>query len=46
MASGTGGAWTLNNATKYVACKTLKRGDWKNSQLIKGDVPPRSLTLT
>jgi dihydrofolate reductase len=28
----------LNNATKYVASRTLKSVDWKNSQLIKGDV--------
>ncbi|MGQ0643045.1 MAG: dihydrofolate reductase family protein [Gemmatimonadaceae bacterium] len=32
------GAAELNNATKYVASKTLKGVDWKNSQLITGDV--------
>ena len=31
-------AVALNNATKYVASRTLKSVDWKNSQLIKGDV--------
>jgi dihydrofolate reductase len=29
----------LNNATKYVASRTLKSVDWQNSQLIRGDVP-------
>lgn len=32
-------AVALNNATKHVASRTLKSVDWKNSQLIKGDVP-------
>jgi dihydrofolate reductase len=32
------GSAELNNATKYVASRTLKRVDWKNSNLIKGDV--------
>ena len=31
-------AVVLNNAKKYVASRTLKSVDWKNSQLIKGDV--------
>ncbi len=31
-------AVVLNNAKKYVASRTLKSTDWKNSQLIKGDV--------
>lgn len=31
-------AVALNNATKFVASRTLKSVDWKNSQLIKGDV--------
>ena len=31
-------AVALNTATKYVASRTLKSVDWKNSQLIKGDV--------
>jgi dihydrofolate reductase len=29
----------INNAKKYVASKTLKKLDWNNSELIKGDVP-------
>jgi dihydrofolate reductase len=28
----------INNATKYVASKTLKKLDWSNSELLKGDV--------
>lgn len=28
----------INNAKKYVASKTLKKLDWRNSELIKGDV--------
>jgi dihydrofolate reductase len=28
----------INNAKKYVASKTLKKLDWSNSELIKGDV--------
>jgi dihydrofolate reductase len=28
----------INNAKKYVVSKTLKKLDWKNSELIKGDV--------
>ncbi|MBP1715094.1 MAG: dihydrofolate reductase [Deltaproteobacteria bacterium] len=28
----------INNAKKYVASKTLKRLDWRNSELIMGDV--------
>lgn len=28
----------LNNATKYVASRTLKRVDWQNSQLLGSDV--------
>jgi dihydrofolate reductase len=28
----------INNAKKYVASKTLKKLDWKNSDLVKGDV--------
>lgn len=28
----------LNEAKKYVASKTLKRLDWKNSQLLEGDI--------
>ena len=28
----------INNAKKYVASKTLKRLEWNNSELIKGDV--------
>jgi len=28
----------INNAKKYVASKTLKKFDWSNSELIKGDV--------
>jgi len=28
----------INNAKKYVASKTLIKGDWRNSELIKGDV--------
>src|SRR5262245_15719691 len=32
------GADSLNNAGKYVASRTLKRVDWKNSQLLQGDV--------
>jgi dihydrofolate reductase len=28
----------INNAKKYVASKTMKRLDWSNSELIKGDV--------
>lgn len=28
----------INNARKYVASKTLKKLDWRNSELIKGDV--------
>lgn len=28
----------INNAKKYVASKTLTKLDWKNSELIKGDV--------
>ena len=31
-------AVVLNNAKKYVASRTLRSVDWKNSQLIKGDV--------
>jgi dihydrofolate reductase len=33
------GAELLNNATKYVASKTLDSVDWANSQLLEGDVP-------
>ncbi|MBI4774740.1 MAG: dihydrofolate reductase family protein [Deltaproteobacteria bacterium] len=29
----------INNAKKYVASKTLKKLDWSNSELIKGDIP-------
>jgi dihydrofolate reductase len=29
----------LNNATKYVASRTLERVDWQNSQLLGADVP-------
>jgi dihydrofolate reductase len=32
------GADALNNATKYVASKTLDKVEWANSQLIEGDV--------
>jgi dihydrofolate reductase len=32
------GAEQLNNATKYVASRTLTSLEWKNSQLIEGDV--------
>ncbi len=28
----------INNAKKYVASKTLKKLDWRNSELLKGDV--------
>ncbi len=28
----------INNAKKYVASKTLKKLEWRNSELIKGDV--------
>ena len=28
----------INNAKKYVASKTLKKPDWSNSELIKGDI--------
>jgi dihydrofolate reductase len=28
----------INNSKKYVASKTLKKLDWKNSDLVKGDV--------
>jgi dihydrofolate reductase len=28
----------MNNATKYVASRTLKRATWKNTTLLKGDV--------
>ncbi len=28
----------LNNAKKYVASRTLKKVEWKNSELLKGDV--------
>ena len=28
----------LNDATKYVASRTLERVEWQNSQLLKGDV--------
>jgi dihydrofolate reductase len=28
----------INNAKKYVTSKTLKKFDWRNSELIKGDV--------
>jgi dihydrofolate reductase len=31
-------AVTLNNAKKYVASKTIKKLDWNNSELIKGNV--------
>jgi dihydrofolate reductase len=31
-------AAALNNATKYVASRTLQRVDWQNSQLLQGDV--------
>jgi dihydrofolate reductase len=31
-------AAAINHAKKYVASKTLKRLDWSNSELIKGDV--------
>jgi len=31
-------AASMNKAKKYVASKTLKRLDWSNSELIKGDV--------
>ena len=31
-------AAAINNAKKYVASKTLKKFDWSNSELIKGDV--------
>lgn len=33
------GAPIFNNATKYVASRTLKKVDWQNSQLLKGSVP-------
>jgi dihydrofolate reductase len=33
------GAKELNDATKYVASRTLDRVDWQNSVLIEGDVP-------
>ena len=29
----------INKAKKYVASKTLKKLDWSNSELLKGDVP-------
>jgi dihydrofolate reductase len=32
------GADALNNAKKYVASRTLKKVDWKNSKLMQGDV--------
>lgn len=35
----------LNKATKYVASRTLKKVDWQNSQLIKGDVAQEVATL-
>lgn len=38
-------AVALNNATKYVASRTLKNVSWKNSQLIKGDVAQEVATL-
>jgi dihydrofolate reductase len=31
------GADLLNDATKYVASRTLERVDWRNSQLLEGD---------
>lgn len=34
----TPGAASLNNAKKYVASKTLTKLDWRNSELIEGDV--------
>jgi len=33
------GAKSLNDATKYVASRTLRSLDWSNSVLIEGDVP-------
>jgi dihydrofolate reductase len=33
------GAIELNNAKKYVASRSLKNVEWKNSELLKGDVP-------
>lgn len=33
------GAPIFNNATKYVASRTLKTVDWQNSRLLKGSVP-------
>ena len=33
------GAKSLNDATKYVASRTLRSLDWSNSILIEGDVP-------
>ena len=33
------GAKALNDATKYVASRTLRSLDWSNSVLIEGDVP-------
>lgn len=36
--SNASGAAELNNATKYVASKSLSHVDWQHSHLIKGDV--------
>lgn len=33
------GAPIFNNATKYVASRTLKNVEWQNSHLLKGSVP-------
>jgi dihydrofolate reductase len=35
----------INNATKYVASKTLTKLDWSNSELIKGDVAEEVIKL-
>jgi len=35
----------MNDFKKYVASTTLKRVDWQNSVLIKGDVPPEITKL-
>ena len=39
------GAKSLNDATKYVASRTLRSLDWENSMLIEGDVPERVAAL-
>jgi dihydrofolate reductase len=37
--TATSAAAPLNDATKYVATKTLERADWAHTNLIRGDVP-------